>query len=227
MGRLCYAVVSGYLIICTTNTYSVRKVEIFCCYFTIFIIKSPRYNKHYNITDLIYGGALLLQTVVIEQVQQIEPYLDEMSDMLVQIVDADASIGFLPPLVHAEASAYWEQVLQPGTLLYVAKIDNVIAGTIQLHLCTKPNGDHRAEVAKLMVHLNYRRHGIARRLMEHIEQKAKEEHRILLVLDTRDGDPSNLLYQSLGYIQAGQIPNYAKSGNGGLDATNLYYKHLV
>lgn len=171
--------------------------------------------------------AILLQTVVIEQVNSIEPYLDEMSAMLVQIVDAGASIGFLPPLEYTEAVAYWEQVMQPATLLYVAKINGVIAGTIQLHLCTKPNGDHRAEVAKLMVHLDYRRHGIARLLMEHVEQQARLKQRILLVLDTRDGDPSNMLYQSLGYQQAGQIPNYAKSENGGLDATNLYYKNLM
>lgn len=171
--------------------------------------------------------AILLHTVVIEQVHQIEPHLDEMSDMLVQIVDAGASIGFLPPMQKSEAIAYWEKVVQPETILYVAKINNVIAGTIQLHLCMKPNGDHRAEVAKLMVHLDYRRHGIARLLMEQIEQRARQEQRILLVLDTRDGDPSNLLYQSLGYIQAGQIPNYAKSENDGLDATNLYYKNLV
>lgn len=170
---------------------------------------------------------ILLQTVVIEQVNSIEPYLDEMSDMLVQIVDAGASIGFLPPLEHKEAVAYWEQVVQPATLLYVAKINDVIAGTIQLHLCTKPNGDHRAEVAKLMVHLDYRRHGIARLLMEHVEQQARLAQRVLLVLDTRDGDPSNRLYQSLGYSQAGQIPNYAKSGTGSLDATNLYYKNLI
>ncbi len=170
---------------------------------------------------------ILLQTVVIEQVNSIEPYLDEMSDMLIQIVDAGASIGFLPPLEYKEAVAYWEQVVQPATLLYIAKINDVIAGTIQLHLCTKPNGDHRAEVAKLMVHLDYRRHGIARLLMEHVEQQARLAQRILLVLDTRDGDPSNRLYQSLGYSQAGQIPNYAKSGTGSLDATNLYYKNLV
>ncbi len=170
---------------------------------------------------------ILLQTVVIEQVNSIEPYLDEMSDMLVQIVDAGASIGFLPPLEYKEAVAYWEQVVQPATLLYIAKINDVIAGTIQLHLCTKPNGDHRAEVAKLMVHLDYRRHGIARLLMEHVEQQARLSQRVLLVLDTRDGDPSNRLYQSLGYSQAGQIPNYAKSGTGSLDATNLYYKNLV
>lgn len=170
---------------------------------------------------------ILLQTVVIEQVNSIEPYLDEMSDMLIQIVDAGASIGFLPPLEYKEAVAYWEQVVQPATLLYIAKINDVIAGTIQLHLCTKPNGDHRAEVAKLMVHLDYRRHGIARLLMEHVEQQARLAQRVLLVLDTRDGDPSNRLYQSLGYSHAGQIPNYAKSGTGSLDATNLYYKNLI
>ncbi len=196
-------------------------------YFAIFMLQPRDRIKGITRQILYMEVDILLQTVIIEQVNSIEPYLDEMSDMLVQIVDAGASIGFLPPLEYKEAIAYWEQVVQPATLLYVAKINDVIAGTIQLHLCTKPNGDHRAEVAKLMVHLDYRRHGIARLLMEHVEQQARLAQRILLVLDTRDGDPSNRLYQSLRYSQAGQIPNYAKSGTGSLDATNLYYKNLV
>ncbi len=56
-----------------------------------------------------------------------------------------------------------------------------------------------------------RRNGIGQLLMQKAEEKAKQKDRSLLVLDTREGDPSNNLYTSLGYIQAGRIPNYARS----------------
>jgi hypothetical protein len=46
------------------------------------------------------------------------------------------------------------------------------------------------------------------------------------VLDTRKGDPSEGLYASLGWTKAGDIPNYARSANGDLHATALYYKLL-
>jgi ribosomal protein S18 acetylase RimI-like enzyme len=105
-------------------------------------------------------------------------------------------------------------------------VDGKIAGTVQLHLCKKPNGTHRAEVAKLMTHPDYRKKGIARQLMQDIEIRAKQEYRSLLVLDTREGDPSNLLYQSIGYMEAGRIPNFAQSETGELDTTVLYYKNI-
>ncbi|MOA55259.1 Acetyltransferase [compost metagenome] len=75
-----------------------------------------------------------------------------------------------------------------------------------------------------MTHSNYRRNGIARSLMQKAEDRAKQEDRSLIVLDTREGDPSNLLYTSMGYIQAGRIPSYAISVNGKLHATIFYYK---
>lgn len=109
-------------------------------------------------------------------------------------------------------------------LLFVAKINHQIAGTVQLHLCTKQNGSHRAEIAKLMTHPKYRRNGIGRLLMNKAEEEAKKVGRSLLVLETREGDPSNLLYSSIGYIQAGKIPYYAKSANGELHSIVFYYK---
>ncbi len=48
----------------------------------------------------------------------------------------------------------------------------------------------------------------------------------LLVLDTREKDPSNLLYASLGFAEAGRIPAYAESADGGFDASVFYYKKL-
>lgn len=162
--------------------------------------------------------------VNIEQLKSIKEHIDELSELLIQVIEDGASIGFLPPLKLAEARSYWENVLNPEVILFVAKINNQIVGSVQLHLCTKQNGDHRAEIAKLMTHLDYRRNGIGRLLMRTAEERAKQEGRSLLVLDTREGDPSNRLYTSLGFIQAGRIPQYAKSANGELHATIIYYK---
>jgi ribosomal protein S18 acetylase RimI-like enzyme len=89
------------------------------------------------------------------------------------------------------------------------------------------NGSHRAEIAKLMVHPEARRQGLGRLLMETAEARARVEQRSLLVLDTRLGDPSNQLYLSMEYIEAGRIPAYARSANGELSATVYYYKQLV
>ncbi len=77
-----------------------------------------------------------------------------------------------------------------------------------------------------MTHPNFRRNGIGRSLMRKAEERAKQENRTLLVLDTREGDPSNKLYKSLDYQEAGKIPEYAISPNGNLDATVIYYKFL-
>ena len=167
----------------------------------------------------------MVNSVKIEQLKAIGEYFDELSELLIQVVEDGASIGFLPPLELTVATKYWENVLSPEVILFVAMINNQIVGSVQLHICTKQNGEHRAEIAKLMTHPNYRRNGIARSLMQKAEERAIQEGRSLLVLDTREGDPSNQLYTSIGYIQAGRIPNYAKSANGELDATIYYYKN--
>jgi ribosomal protein S18 acetylase RimI-like enzyme len=104
--------------------------------------------------------------------------------------------------------------------------DERVLGSVQLHLEVRPNGRHRAEVAKLMVHPDARRRGIGRQLMRALETVALRERRTLLVLDTREGDPSNALYASLGYVEVGRIPRYARSASGRLDASVFYYKEL-
>ncbi len=70
---------------------------------------------------------------------------------------------------------YWEKVLDPDVILLVAVKNNKIIGTVQLHLCLKQNGQHRAEIAKLMTHPDYQRQGIARLLMRAAEERAQQE----------------------------------------------------
>lgn len=171
-------------------------------------------------------GGKVMRNLVIEEMKQLENEIEDLSKLLTKVVDDGASIGFLPPLEQKEATNYWQTVLAPEVILYVAKINNEVAGSVQLHLVTKPNGTHRAEICKLMTHPNFRRNGIGRSLMQKAEERAKLENRSLLVLDTREGDPSNRLYKSLGFQESGKIPGYAISPDGELDATVIYYKMI-
>jgi acetyltransferase len=77
-----------------------------------------------------------------------------------------------------------------------------------------------------MVHTEHRRSGLGRALVDRVDHVAKANRRTLLVLDTRTGDVASSLYRKCGYIEAGQIPDYALNASGGLDATTFFYKRI-
>src|SRR5205807_2728357 len=135
------------------------------------------------------------------------------------------SIGFLPPLENDEAQAYWAGVIaelaRGALLLLVAQQAGAVVGTVQLALAQRPNARHRAEVQKLLVHTRARRQGIGQALLAAADDMARQAGRTLLVLDTRAGDPSELLYLKHGYTRAGAIPQYARSASGELHATAI------
>ena len=151
--------------------------------------------------------------------------------LLRDVVDGGASVGFLPPLSVEEAGAYWDGVAKAlqggGRRLWIARdADGIVVGTVQLDLEQRANGHHRAEVMKLMVLTATRRQGLGRALMEAAETEAHRLGRTTLVLDTRQGDPSETLYRGMGWRPAGAIPCYARSADGSLHATVFYFKVL-
>lgn len=160
-----------------------------------------------------------------------EAALPELVEILNDSVASGASVGFVPPLGEDEARGYWAGVLadlpRGRRVLLVARLDGRAVGTVQLEMAAKLNARHRAEVQKLLVHTATRRQGIGRALMDAIEERARAAGLTLLVLDTRQGDPSERLYAAHGWTFAGSIPQYARNGDGGLDATALYYKLLA
>lgn len=145
-------------------------------------------------------------------------------------VDHGASVGFLPPLADDEADAYWDKVIRDlaagERVLIVALDGDHIVGSGQLALEPRPNGRHRAEVQKVLVRTDYRRRGIAQTLMLALEDAARAHQRSLLVLDTVQGGDAERLYARLGYTRAGVIPDFALNGDGGRDATVVFYKLL-
>ena len=155
-----------------------------------------------------------------------EREIGRLGEILVAVVDAGASVGYLPPLDFEVAESYWRSVCKPEVLLLLAEVEGVIAGTVQLELATKSNARHRAEVNRLLVDPAYQRQGLGRVLMEALEQEARALGRTLLHLDTREGDTSNDFYRSLGWTEAGTIPMWAESATGTLDGTVFYFKVL-
>ncbi|ONG54971.1 hypothetical protein BKE38_09570 [Pseudoroseomonas deserti] len=156
--------------------------------------------------------------------------LPQLAALLEACVAAGASIGFLHPMAPGEAADWWrglEGSLRDGSRrVLLARNGEEIVGTGSLALAGLPNGRHRAEVAKLMVHPEARRQGIARRILGALDGVAREEGRHLLVLDTRAGDSGEPLYRSLGWVEAGSIPGYALASEGPADATVFYYRAL-
>lgn len=150
--------------------------------------------------------------------------------LLQDSVDSGASVGFLPPLDAPAAVQYWNELiydLQDGVVVLLAVYDgDILLGSVQLTPARQANGQHRAEVNKLMVHTTARRLGLGKMLMAAVEEKARELGRTLLVLDTRKGDVSETLYRGLGYEAAGEIPGYARSAGGELHTTVMFYKNL-
>ncbi|MFB1082550.1 GNAT family N-acetyltransferase [Jeotgalibacillus sp. JSM ZJ347] len=162
--------------------------------------------------------------MIIKELTEINTCIDQLSGILIKVVNQGASIGFIPPFDDTLARQYWNQVTDTNTVLLAAEVNGEVLGTVQLVLSTKPNGLHRAEIAKLMVHPDHQGRGIGRLLMKKAEKAAIARNRTLIVLDTRKGDRSNHLYLSMGYNFAGEIPSYAMSADGNLDPTVLYYK---
>ena len=110
-------------------------------------------------------------------------------------------------------------------VLFAARVDGRIVGTVQLGLDTPPNQPHRGEIKKLLVHRAFRDRGIAGALMQKAEAVAREMGRTLLVLDTAS-DAAERVYQRGGWQRLGAIPDYAMWPAGGFCDSVIYWKKL-
>lgn len=168
-----------------------------------------------------------MDELVISRVDQLsDEDIVALSRILIGVVNAGASVGFVSPLAQDEATAYWQGVLKPGCVLLIAKHGGTIVGSGQLELAMRPNGRTRAEVCKVLVAVDAQGQGIGKALMAALEVEARQEGRSLLYLDTNADDKSNRLYLAMGYVAAGTIPNWAVDADGVSHATTFYYKVL-
>lgn len=189
-----------------------------------------KYGDYAQRPDSICLGKPLVPALLLQDVPQIDATLRaQLCELLIDSVDLGASVGFLKPLRLPEAEAYWQQVagqLGASHHLLVLHEGQQLLGSVQLSLCGKPNGRHRAEVQKLFVHSRARGRGLATLLMRRVEELARAASCSLLVLDTETGSKAEHVYRHLGWQHAGNIPDYAASPDGQLHPTALYFKHV-
>jgi GNAT superfamily N-acetyltransferase len=129
-----------------------------------------------------------------------------------------------------EARAFYASLLpeiERGTrLLLAAYDDGDLVGTVQLVHAWPPNSQHRAEVAKLLVHRRARGKGVGWALMERLEEEARADGKTLLVLDTVVERAADRLYERLGWTRLGVVPRYARDPDGSFCDAVFFYKHL-
>jgi ribosomal protein S18 acetylase RimI-like enzyme len=151
-----------------------------------------------------------------------------LGELLVDVVQGGASVGFLADLTVDDAERWWAAHLgRDGLRVLVARDGDDLLGTGSLVLASMPNGRHRAEIAKLLVSPRARRRGLGRLLLGALEDAAREEGRTLLVLDTVTGSPAQLLYQSAGWSVVGVVEDYAAMPDGALAPTTFLSRRLT
>ena len=161
------------------------------------------------------------------------PDLEELADILRAIVHIGAGVSFVVPFSMEDSRSFWTDKVLPGVFagtrcVLVARIAHRIVGTVQMDMATPPNQPHRADVLKMLVHPDAQRRGIARALMVRLEEIARAKGRTLLTLDTWTGSPAEVLYRSLGYVEVGVIPRYARTSTATeLEPATFMYKELT
>lgn len=154
-------------------------------------------------------------------------HIDALATVLHDCVTKGASVNFMNPFDMAEARDFYTAtagaVARDELVLFAAMDNDRVVGTCQLVPAKTPNQPHRADLAKLLVHSNYRNKGIGASLLAAADQEVKRRGLKLVTLDTAL-DTAEQLYERAGYIRAGVIPNFALWPDGGYCDTVYFYK---
>jgi GNAT superfamily N-acetyltransferase len=157
-------------------------------------------------------------------------HIAALASLLIDCVEGGASVSFMLPLTRDRAEAFWRRVAQGVAAgeraLLVAEDATGLCGTVQLLLAQPENQPHRADLAKMLVHRRARRRGLGAELMQAAESTARECGKTLLVLDAVTGGDAARLYERLGWVRVGDIPDYALFPQGGYCGTTVYYRDL-
>jgi GNAT superfamily N-acetyltransferase len=103
---------------------------------------------------------------------------------------------------------------------WYAKDDGMIIAAAGLRENKYGSGGYEMDQDYFAVHRAYRRHGLAHRLLEHVERwVVAKEGRYIHVLsgDTDAYAPARVFYLNHGYRQVMHIPDYYLAGEGRID----------
>lgn len=169
--------------------------------------------------------------VAVERVAELDAKdLEDLCDATDAAILDGNGFGWLRPPPRARLQAYYKGILIiPERELFVGRLDGVIVASAQLWRPTR-NNEAQAFVGNLTSHWVApwaRGHGLARMLLQAVEERAAAIGLSHLRLDVRATQEAAIqLYEANGYTRWGTLPAYARVG-GELVEGHYYVKRLA
>ena len=155
--------------------------------------------------------------------------IDFLVELIHDAISRNNSVGFLHTTTKSELIEFWQneiKELETANTFVIARDGIRLVGLVILTRETRPNGRHRAELRKLIVHSDYQRNGIAYALERAATDLARDYGLKLLYLDSATDFLVERVYESWGWEKAGSIPDYSSKPDGTLEPTTYFFKHI-
>jgi GNAT superfamily N-acetyltransferase len=160
----------------------------------------------------------------------VPPLADALGALLLDAHASNMALGLAPPLTAEKARAAFLDAgarLAPGErMLWAAREDGRVAGTVQLVRASADNGSHRGEIVRLAVAADLRGLGLGRELLDVATGRGRELGLRLLWLTTHADTGSDVFYARCGWTRMGTMPAYSLRPDGTLAENAFYYREL-
>ena len=166
-----------------------------------------------------------IKVEILKSVSDID--LADICNITEQAIVAGGGFGWLKTPPREKLNKYWKGlVVVHNRILIVGRLNNVIAGTLQLALQPQ-NNEAQKEIINISSHFVApwaRGHGLAKNMIDYAEKTAKDRGATCVQLDIRETQEAAIqLFKSKGYKEWGQNPNYA-SVEGNIIKGLYFYK---
>ena len=155
--------------------------------------------------------------------------LADLCNITEQAINAGGGFGWLKVPPREVLIKYWQgTLLMPHRRIVVGRLNNVIAGTLQL-IFHPPNNEAQQNIANIMTHFVTpwaRGFGLAKKMIDVAEKKALELGSNVIHLDIRETQEAAIkLFELMGYTQWGTNPHYAFINGNNLKG-HYFFKKL-
>ena len=155
--------------------------------------------------------------------------LQELCDATEEAIIDGGGFGWISPPSLKTLENYWKGVLLiPERILIIGKLDNVLAGSVQLIKPAKNNEaqSHSCTLSTFFFAPWARGFGLAKAVFKKAEAKAKSDGFKVVNLEVRETQSRAIqLYEQAGYIKSGVNPKAVFIDNRYI-AGYYYYKEL-
>jgi ribosomal protein S18 acetylase RimI-like enzyme len=168
--------------------------------------------------------------LAVEQATELTPHdLDDLCEATNAAIIEGGGFGWVNSQDRAALARHFRGVLLvPDRTLFIARLDGTVVGSAQL--VRPPRNNEAQAFAGQLIHAYIapyaRGFGLARQLMERVEEHAAATGLRVLNLDVRETQVQAIaLFETLGYIRWGTHPCYARV-DGRTVAGHFYHKLL-